>query len=237
MHRSWNNQETKSSFCPPVLREDAPWNEYLCKLAMEHRLVGAKTVDAPGEDWFAFQCCHFFRSRYLFTFRDPLPTFFSTQELQRYTLGNADGAALVMRNYLAMVALYLRCLRVLPNVRAICHEDMDRAAFDRLEDWLGVKLPRAHEYYDPSRVTSYGEDALDAAGRRQLAPIRALYASLRQGAREGFALPQLDQNNAHLTGAHFTPLGQLSREVDRLLDTLTAETAAMTATLPGSAAG
>jgi hypothetical protein len=201
MHRSWSNQETKSSFCPPVLAGDGPWNAYLCQLAKQHSLVGAKTVittagtDASAEDWFAFQCRHFFTSRYIFTFRDPLATLFSTQGLQRLTIGKAKSLASIMTNYLAVIALYLRCLRILPNVQAICHEDVDRAGFDSLEAWLGVKLHHAHLYYDSGRVQTYDDSTLDAAGRVKLASINA----------------------------HFTPLGRLAQEAEKLMASLSAD--------------
>jgi hypothetical protein len=229
MHRSWSNQETKSSFCPPVLAGDGRWNEYLCQLAKQHRLVGAKTVitaagaDASAEDWFAFQCRLFFGSRYIFTFRDPLATLCSTQGLQRLTIGRTESLAWIMRNYLAIIVLYLRCLRILPNVEAICHEDADRAGFDKLESWLGVKLPQAHLYYDADRVQAYNDSALDAASQRAMEPIRDMYVSLRQGVRDGFGLPQLDQNNAHLNSSHFTSLGRLAREAEKLMVGLSAD--------------
>jgi hypothetical protein len=242
MHRSWSNQETKSSFCPPILAPDGSWHEYLRRLAEQHLLVGAKTVitaagaEPAAEAWFAFQCRHFFKSRYIFTFRDPLATLLSTQGLQRYTIGTAESLAWVMRNYLAVIALYLRCLRVLPHVQAICHEDANRADFDRLEAWLGVPLPRAHSYYEAGRVRPYTDTALDAASRLKMAPIRALYANLRQGVRDGFALPQLDQNNAHLVSTHFTPLGRLTRDVEKLMASLAADCSeSVTSTLPASA--
>lgn len=229
MHHAWSNQPNKSSFCPPVLPSGGSWHEYLRRMASQHRLTGVKTVittagtENSAERWFAFQCRNFFKSRYIFTFRDPLATLLSTQELQRYTIGAPESLVWIMRNYLAVIALYFTCMRVLPNVRAVCHEDMDRAGFDRLQDWLGVALPGAHEYYDKTRVRSYNETVLDAASRLKLAPIRSLYARLRQGVHEGFALPQLGQNNAHLSMAHFTPLGRLAREVNGLMETFDAQ--------------
>jgi hypothetical protein len=244
MHRSWGNQQTKSSYCPPVLAGDGSWNDYLCQLTTQFRLVGAKTVitsagtEAAAENWFAFHCRHFFKSHYIFTFRDPLATLLSTQELQRFTSGQTEPPAWVMRNYLAVMLLYLRCLRLLPNVQAICHEDMDRAGFDRLEGWLGVQLPQAHSYYDSNRVRSYSDSALDATSRLKLAPIRSLYASLRQGVQNGFALSQLDQNNGHVSNSHFTPLGRLVRDAEKLMATLTADCSASATSLrQHSAAG
>ena len=47
--------------------------------------------------------------------------------------------------------------------------------------------------------------------RRMLDTVRTLYTDIRRGAAEGFAIPQLEQNDAHLSAAHYTPLGSIDR--------------------------
>ncbi|HTZ70484.1 MAG TPA: sulfotransferase, partial [Acetobacteraceae bacterium] len=133
MHRSWHNQETKSSFCPPVLPRDSYWHDYVRWLASHHRLVGSKTVINPVrpagwlERLFAFHCQHFYQSSYIFTFRDPVATILSTRDLQVLLSGHTEGLRSIMRNYVDTVLLFVSMLRALPNVRAVCHEDIDRA--------------------------------------------------------------------------------------------------------------
>lgn len=228
MHRSWHNQETKSSFCPPVLPQDSYWYDYLRRFARYHRLVGSKTVINPARPavWldrlFAFQCQHFYQSRYIFTFRDPVATILSTRDLQVLLSGNTDGLPGIMRGYVDTVLLFVRMLRALPNVRALCHEDIDRATFDQLEEWLCVKLPHSHTYYDSDRVLSYDDNDLDDPTRHLTALLRELYGNLREGIRNGFATPQLDQNNHHLSPTHLTRLGHVARQAEMLADGLPA---------------
>ncbi|HTZ70154.1 MAG TPA: sulfotransferase [Acetobacteraceae bacterium] len=236
MHRSWHNQETKSSFCPPVLPRDSYWHDYMRRLAAHHRLVGSKTVLNPVrpagwlERLFAFHCQHFYQSRYIFTFRDPVATILSTRDLQVLLSGHTEGLRSIMRNYVDTVLLFVSMLRALPNVRAVCHEDIDRATFDRLEAWLGVSLPNSHTYYDRHRVLSYDDEGLDDATRHLTGLLRELYGNLRQGINHGFATPQLDQNNHHLSPTHLTKLGHVARQAEMLADGLPAITSPPLAT-------
>ena len=214
-HRSWHNQETKSSFCPPVLAEDGSWRDYLLRLSATHRWVGAKTVIATLEPeaveaLYAFQCRHFYASRYLLTFRNPLDALSSTRGLQAYTGAEPQSFRLLVAHYADMVALFVRMLRTLPHVSAVIHEDVDAAVLDRVGRWLGVSLTDAPAYYDRARVRGYTPEGLDPAELALLDQVEALFADLRTGVAAGFPLPQLDQNNANLTPGHHTPLGALS---------------------------
>jgi hypothetical protein len=221
-HRFWANQETKSSFCPPVLAFDAPWQNYFRHLAQHHRYVGAKTVINPSrpadfiERLFRFHCQLFYTSRVIFTFRDPLATILSTRDLQMLLVGQTAGLPAIMQSYVDTVRLFVRMVRTLPYVRAICHEDVSRDSFVSLENWLGVPLPNSHSYYDRGRVLAYNDSGLDDQERRQIEPILGLYEKLRHEATHGFATPQLDQNNNHLSPSHFTRLGHISRNADAI---------------------
>jgi hypothetical protein len=228
MHRAWRNQETKSSFCPPVLPQDGPWSDYIRRMAAHHRLVGSKTVINPvrPENWLprllAFHTGTFYKSRYIFTFRDPVATILSTRDLQMLLVGRTDGLAVIMRGYVDTIGLFVRMYRTLPHVTGVCHEDIDRATFDRLQGWLAVDLPNSHTYYDRGRVLSYSDAGLDGAERALAAPIVALYAMLREALQTGFATPQLDQNNNHLDPRHLTPLGHISRRAEMIAASLPA---------------
>jgi hypothetical protein len=171
---------------------------------------------------FAFHCEHFYTSRYIFTFRDPGATMLSTRDLQVLLSGHTEGLPNIMRNYVDTVLLFVRMLRVLPNVRAVCHEDIDRPTFDRLENWLGVRLPDSHCYYDANRVLSYDASLLDERTQHLVGLLREVYNNVRQGVRNGFATPQLDQNNNHLDPAHLTPLGHIARQAEMLAEGLPA---------------
>jgi Sulfotransferase family len=225
MHRAWRNQETKSTYLPPILEQDATGEAYLARLAGLYRWVGAKLVIETGRDqaWiealFAYLCRRFYRARYIFTFRDPLAVIGSTHALQSLSGVGVEGPRAVMGNYARTVALYVRLLRNLPHVRAVFHEDMAPPVFDALGAWLNLPLDGAAGYYETARVARYGREGLDDEALRHLDALVQLHADLRATAAEGFARPQLEQNDGHLASGHFTPLGSIARRA-ALLATL-----------------
>jgi hypothetical protein len=95
-HRTWGNQENKSSFCPRLFEDDAPWFVYLQHMATMYRYVGSKLVINPDDAQeacqavFDFHCRHFYRARYVFTFRNPIDVLMSTRGLAEL---NGDTAA------------------------------------------------------------------------------------------------------------------------------------------------
>ena len=227
MHRSWANQENKSSFCPAVLPTDGTWREYLSKLGAHYRLVGAKTVIEPARDrayldqLFDFQCRNFYRSRYIFTFRAPVPTISSTQQLQLLVQGGTDEIRLIVRGYAETARLYIRMLRNLPHVRAVFQEDADRQTFQALEEWLGVPLPRAHDYYDRDKIRKHPDPDGDSKIHEAIAALEQIYQLLRRGNQAAGPRLQLEQNNNHLRDDHFTEIGNADRRLAMILRDLT----------------
>jgi hypothetical protein len=225
-HRFWGMQETKSTFCPPVLAGDGTWQDYMRALARQHRYVGAKTVINPVrpqgalDKLFGFHCRFFYRARYIFTFRDPVATVISTRDLQILLVGRTDGVPVTLRSYLDTIGLFVRMLRALPHVRAVCHEDITPAAFDALQHWLGVDLAGCAGYYQPGRVLPYSDASLSESDRALMAPVVALYAELRAALAQGFATPQLDQSNNHFSPTHLTALGRIAKQAAALAATL-----------------
>ena len=226
MHGYWGMQPTKSSYCPPVLPAGAGWRETLAWMARQHRHVGAKIVINPVRtaDWLeqlsSFHCQNFYSSRYIFTFRDPVATITSTHELQILLMGKAEDITTMLRSYVDTISFFIRMLRTLPHVTALCHEDIDQQTFTQLGAWLGTDLSRSHLYYQAERVRRYQLVDMDASIQARMEPICALYAQLRQEARAGFTTPQLDQNNNHFNPNHFTPLGRLARSAAAIAETL-----------------
>ena len=217
MHRSWRNQETKSTFLPPSAGADGTWSEHLDALSRHHRWVGAKLVlNARREPdhlaaTFDFHARRFPDARYLFTFRDPLAAALSTRGLQLLTTGETDGMRAILRNLAEAVVLYVRMLRNLPHVRAVFHDRAGPALFAELGAWLDLPLEGAAAYYDAGRVRAHDPSVLDAADQRPMALLRELYADLGRGVAEGFRTPQLEQNDGHLSAEHFTLLGSIDR--------------------------
>ena len=227
MHRSWANQETKSTFCPAVLPTDGAWADYLLRLKAHYRYVGSKIVINPVRDggylgrFFDFHCRDFYRSRYLFTFRRPLPTVASTRGLQVLVRGESDDLRTILRNYAEVAGLYIRMARNLPHVRAVFHEDVGRPTFDALERWLEVPLEGSHRYYEASKVNRY--EGLDGTlGYPEIfAALEGIYDGLRQEAGAEFRALQAEQNDNHLSAAHFTAIGKIQRQIDAVIRDLT----------------
>lgn len=230
-HRAWGNQETKSSYCPLLFEGDASWQEYLAHMATLYRYVGSKIVITPGgaraeaEKVFAFQSRHFYRSRYVFTFRNPLDVLISTRGLAQFNGGEVASHAEVLRTFFEVIALYIRALRNLPHVRAIFHESADDRAFAALEQAWSIALPGAARYYDNRKVRHYTLDDVPQAHHAIVVEAIAIYDAFQQAALAGFDLLQIEQNNGHLHPDHFTVLGRLSWRVSRFLASLDSQPA------------
>ena len=228
MHRSWGNQKTKSTFCPPVLAQDGSSDDYLNHLAGAYRWVGSKIVvnKRRGAAWMerltAYHCQRFYTGRYLFTFRHPLSVVRSTQGLQVLTGMEQEPLAALLDNYLEVVGLFLCALRNLPHVRAVFHEDMSVAEMARIGEWLQVDLSGAVDYYEKVRTRSYENDAVAEHEHALLQPVLQIYADLRRCAGEGFAKPQLEQNDNNFAPGHYTDLGALVRRVKVISESLMA---------------
>jgi hypothetical protein len=143
-----------------------------------------------------------------------VPTVFSTRDLQLLGRGESDELRLILRSYAETVALYIRMSRNLPQVRAVFHEDMDRSAFEDLERWLDLPLPRSHRYYESSKVRRY-PDPVEYAD--MFSALQRIYDQLRNDAKAEFRALQAEQNDNHLSESHFTPIGKLHREVDAII--------------------
>lgn len=222
-HRAWGNQENKSSFCPAFFVADAPWQDYLRHLTGMYRYVGSKIVVNPENALetcrriFDFHCRYFYRSRYIFTFRNPVDVLMSTRGLAEL---NGDAAAsheAVLRSFVGVVWMYIRMLRNFPSVYAVFHENIDAAVFRHLGSILQLDLARGASYYDSHRVRRYSIDHVPVHARGLAEAVTELYEDLRRHALAGFELVQLEQNAGHFDVAHYTPLGALQRRVEQLL--------------------
>jgi len=223
MHRSWANQENKSTFCPAVLPTDGDWRQYLARMSSYYRFVGAKLVINPVRDrdlleqLFDFQCRNFYLSRYIFTFRAPLPTVMSTRELQMLVRGESDEIRQIIRSYAETARLYIRMLRNLPHVGAFFHEEAGRPKFEELERWLGVPLSRSHQYYDLEKIRKYPALDLDSEIYGLIAALEQIYGVLRRNSAAEIRKLQAEQNNNHLLDDHFTDIGNADRRLGDMI--------------------
>ena len=228
MHRSWCNQENKSSYCPPLFGEDASWYTYLERLAETYRYVGSKVVinpllaDDQASQLFDFHCRYFYSSHYLFTFRNPLDALMSTRGLAELNGGKLATFAEVLKSYFVVVQLFFRALRNLPHVEVVFHEAIDADTFRKLEGWLGLPLQRAMDYYCNGKVRHYELTAIPDADRSVVAEAIDLYEKFKHETLAGFDLIQIEQNSGHFEQNHYTALGQLSKAVSKFIETIDA---------------
>lgn len=224
MHRAWRNQPTKSTFCPTLFDGDARWSDYLARLADHYKLVGAKIVLNPSEflhdpdQVFSFYSKEFYQSHFIFTFRDPLFTSKSAQELQAMTGGDVAPLDMLMANYVAAISLCIVMLRNLPHVHIVFHDNMTRRTFGYLEKKLQIRLKGARRYYDQTKVRAYDPTPIlrECGEKAQL--VQDLYRDFRQAAIRGFDLLQIGQNSANPSPTHLTPLGQLARRCEMIAE-------------------
>jgi hypothetical protein len=221
-HQGLSHQKTKGTFCPPILKVDGTSEEYLNRLGRSYKWVGAKIVvnNVLGPDWVErlkkYHCERFYQARYLFTFRQPLAAIGSTRDLQLITSDQPDSVAKLLDNYLEAMQLFLCAVRNLPHTRAVFHEDMSPADLQRIGSWLEIDLSGAAAYYDGARVRSYDAATFSGEDRLRIERVAQLYAVFKCEARAGFATPQLEQMDNHLSPRHHTALGRIDRDVRAL---------------------
>jgi hypothetical protein len=226
MHRTWGNQENKSSHCPSLFETDAAWWEYLARMAELYRHVGSKIVINPphaaeeSQQLFDFHCRHFYTSHYIFSFRNPLDVLMSTRGLAQLNGGRVATHKEVMQGFFTVVQLFFRALRNLPHVQVVFQEAISADVFGALGKSLGMSLTHAMSYYDHAKVRHYEPSEIPDAHRALVAEAMTLYVDFQREALAGFDLTQIEQNDGHLDPIHFTNLGRISWRVTRFLDAL-----------------
>lgn len=226
MHRAWHNQENKSSHCPSFFEDDASWYAYLLHLAGLYRRVGAKLIILPERTEaeatlvFDFYCRYFYRSHYVFTFRNPLDMLISVRSLASWNGWESASHVTVLRCFYIVIQLYLRMLRNLPHVSAVFHECVDADTFRALGLSLDVDLKGAAAYYDDYKVHHHSLTELPEAWHGALQQAMTVYEDLRHEVQSGASLLQIEQNSRHIDERHYTVLGKLWRRTELLLDAL-----------------
>ena len=223
MHQGFGNQENKSSYCPALFADDESWDAYLVALNQRYRYVGAKVVvdpegaDETAERIYEFAMREFYRSRYVFTFRNPIDVLCSMQNLCSYGGRQPPSPAAIMRSYLISIRLYIRMLRTMPKVQVLFHGRISAATFADLGKMLKIDLGNCHKYYSDEKANRYTPN-LGSWQNQALDRVYAVYEEFRDGAANGYDLIQIDQNrDAMLNPSHPTPLGLLCRHVEEAI--------------------
>ena len=97
-------------------------------------VINPVKVEGQLERCFDYHTRFFYKSRYIFAFRDPVATAISARDLQVLGSGASDSLKVILRNFVEVIGLYLRALRLLPNVRAVFHDGADQEVFADLAE-------------------------------------------------------------------------------------------------------
>jgi Sulfotransferase family len=218
MHRYFCNQITKSTYCPPVVPDDGNWKNYVDELSKVYRHVGDKVCFGPQasgyscDDFFEFQCLHFLRPLYLFTFRNPVDCIASSMAL----LGDKE-MYVWMVSYLNVFLLCIKMLRIFPHVQVLFCEDTSQRTFDELGTVLDCDLSNSFSYYNVDRMTRYTPDLTSANAAAMMDSLEEIYARWRSMRVEN-RLPQIEQKEG--TEKNRSP-SYLGRMHNTIVDTIT----------------
>lgn len=216
------NQPTKSTYCPAVFDGDGTWEDYWVHFSHFYRCVGEKIIFNPTETsaqcdaLMGFFAAHFFTGQFIFCFRNPIDVLFSVRKLAEYH-GTPMTDVSIMISYLSVLRLYLTMVRLFPNVHVVFHEEPSKECFDAIGQSLDVGLNHVMSYYQTERVSRHSIDEIPAGCRDRVKELDSLYNHLRDRARGGFVLPQLEQNRYNYSPTHPTPLGGLYNATEMLL--------------------
>ncbi len=215
MHAALGNQSVKSTALPPLLAGDAPWWTWLDALATYHRWVGAKIALNPGgidPDHLileAFQARQFYNATYIFCFRAPLQIALSRRELSVFNDQQIASWESVLFSIVSVIRLYIRMVRLFPNVHAVVHENAG-SDLPRLAVALDCDLTAAASYYD-TRHVRYHEGSPPAELIERYASVGRVHDILCSIIADGVPHAQREQNDTNISPGHLTRLGQLSR--------------------------
>ena len=237
-HLEYGNQVCKSSYAPNFApgNRDAWW-QWLTGAAGHYDLVGDKLAftyhhfeETPPERTRDFYENRFFRSKYLFVFRDPVQALLGCS-----VLGMTDGLSLV-RGWATMVKLWADMIRIFPSTMTVLLEDLNAAKVGEIGDFLGLDLAGSARLLDPreqrrhrSRDISWGEAVVRVGPLLQM-----IYGEMKDAIRMDRVMLQADQKrepmarpgdgrpNPTLNVAMVsTPLGRAWNLADQLLTGVT----------------
>lgn len=128
--------------------------------------------------------------------------------------GQPASNATILANYAQTIALFTRLVRVLPNVRAVIHEDIDARVFADISDWLDIPLDGATAYYDRGKERHRISETLASEDAHGLDLLATAFEDLRSIVRDDLDRPQIEQNNRNPDPNQFTPIGSLAARAD-----------------------
>jgi hypothetical protein len=201
-HLSFGNQISKISYAPNFgQRGEQEWWKWLARSAEHFEVVGDKLAftnvqleSLTSTDFMAFHETRFFRSKYIFIFRDPVQSVLSAAGLW-----NADPVALAV-GWAQFAKLWADFIRVFPFTMTLLLEELGPAKVDEIGDFLGLDLSESARLLDPREQRRHEPDASrcnEFAGR--IAPVlRMIFSEIKESVTMKRVFLQSDQKRVRL---------------------------------------
>ncbi len=215
-HRGFGNQVSKTSYAPNFgHRGETEWWKWLARASEHYELVGDKMAfsDAgrclPNSiEFMDFFESRFFRSKYIFTFRDPVQSVLSSVGLWK-----KDPVAAVV-GWASFVKLWADFIRVFPATVTLLLEQLDAGKVGEIGDFLGLDLTRSTRLLDPREQRQHQPQESECGEFiSRVAPLlQMIFSEIKEAVSMDRILLQADQKRTHLDGWNYPP-GKSSSEI------------------------
>jgi hypothetical protein len=201
-HRAYGGQISKSRYAPDFLGgPGATWWEYLLAASGQYDLVGDKVAFSS----YVFGACdrastmsffeaRFFRSRYIFLFRDPVQAVLSAKRL--FSLRYAVSVQAEILAWLDMVMLWADLIRTFPHTLTVIADDLGQKETERILHFLGLRRPGATHLIDEAKRYRHPEDDLPPALRQYQAELRTVLHAVREALAQGMPVAPAEPDPA-----------------------------------------
>jgi hypothetical protein len=161
MHSDSNNQISKTTYAPDFVPDvDHDWLDWLCVAKTVYPLVGDKmafsdqhfSLAAPSTIRSFFES-RFFRSKYIFTIRDPVQTLLSTAKLFNISTERAIIRETIA--WLRFVQMWADWVRVFPSTLTFDADKLNHNVIDDLQTFVETDLSGAKLFIDERSRTNH----------------------------------------------------------------------------------
>ena len=201
-HVCFGNQVSKISYAPNFGGQgEQEWWKWLARAAEHFDLVGDKLAftnvqlePLTATDFMAFHETRFFRSKYIFIFRDPVQSVLSAANLW-----NGDPVALAL-GWAQFTKLWADFIRVFPFTMTVLLEDMGTTKVAEIGDFLELDLSESARLLDPREQRRHQPDASkcgEFAGR--VAPVLGMiFSEIKESVTMERVFLQADQKRVRV---------------------------------------
>ena len=161
MHFGFDNQVSKTTYAPDFVPEvDHDWLDWLCAAKTIYPFVGDKMAFSAQHFNFVPPCkiqsffeARFFKSKYVFTIRDPIQTLLSAAKL--FGISTDCGVIAEIIAWLRFVQLWADWVRIFGSTITFDADELDHDTIYRLQKFIGTDLSGAEFFIDKRRRTNH----------------------------------------------------------------------------------